>query len=167
MPQAIIEQALDALLVFVEAEATLLEVGVNERSITHKMAEYLQQVFPGWNVDCEYNRLGYGVKYLPEPTQADTDDADGQTIFPDIIVHRRKERANLLVIEVKKTTNNRQGDELKLRGLTALQGEYGYEVGLHLFVDCEAQRFSKVVAYRAGDVNGELTAIAEAKLGLG
>lgn len=130
------------------------------------MAEYLQLAFPDWSVDCEYNRLGYAVKRLPEPTGVGTDDTDGQTIFPDIIVHKRKERANLLVIEVKKTTNTREGDEVKLRGLTASQGEYGYEVGLHIFVDCAEQRMSKVVAYREGEENRELTAAAAAKLGL-
>lgn len=167
MPQQIIDTALDALLTFVQAEATLLEVGVNERSITHKMAEYLQRAFPEWHVDCEYNRLGHAVKRLPDPTGVGTDDTDGQTIFPDIIVHKRKERANLLVIEVKKTTNTREGDEVKLRGLTAPQGEYGYEVGLHIYVDCASQRLSSVVAYRAGDISAELSAVATAKLGLG
>ncbi len=167
MPQQIIETALDALLAFVQAEATLLEVDANERSITHKMAEYLQRAFLDWQVDCEYNRLGSIVKRLPDPTEVGTDDTDGQTIFPDIIVHKRKARANLLVIEVKKTTNTREGDEKKLKGLTAPQGEYGYEVGLHIYVDCAEQRMSKVVVYREGEVNEDLTAAAVAKLGLG
>ncbi|MCL1902495.1 MAG: hypothetical protein FWG18_02595 [Alphaproteobacteria bacterium] len=29
---------------------------VNERSQTHKLAEYLQYLLPHWNVDCEYNK---------------------------------------------------------------------------------------------------------------
>ena len=34
----------------------LLDINVNERTITHKLAEYLQKHFPEFNVDCEYNR---------------------------------------------------------------------------------------------------------------
>lgn len=34
----------------------LLDINVNERTITHKLAEYLQQHLPEFNVDCEYNR---------------------------------------------------------------------------------------------------------------
>ena len=34
----------------------LLMHNVNERSITHKLAEYLQKHLPEYNVDCEYNR---------------------------------------------------------------------------------------------------------------
>lgn len=43
----------------------LLESDAHERSITHKLAEYLQDEFEEWNVDCEYNRRGHGfVKKL-------------------------------------------------------------------------------------------------------
>ena len=34
----------------------LLEHDVHERTITHKLGEYLQPLFRQWNVDCEYNR---------------------------------------------------------------------------------------------------------------
>ncbi|MFZ6022126.1 MAG: hypothetical protein ACOYT9_01485, partial [Patescibacteria group bacterium] len=34
----------------------LLENEINERSQTHKLAEYLQAILPNWNVDCEYNK---------------------------------------------------------------------------------------------------------------
>ena len=35
----------------------LLDININERSITHKLAEYLKEYFPEFNVDCEYNRF--------------------------------------------------------------------------------------------------------------
>ena len=38
-----------------ERDAELLQNDVNERSITHKFAEYLESEFPGWDVDWEYN----------------------------------------------------------------------------------------------------------------
>jgi hypothetical protein len=34
----------------------LLEKGIAERAITHKLGEHLQYIFPEWNVDCEYNK---------------------------------------------------------------------------------------------------------------
>lgn len=37
-------------------DSYLSDVNANERSQTHKIAEYLQQILPGYNVDCEYNK---------------------------------------------------------------------------------------------------------------
>lgn len=41
---------------FLKKDSYLSDVDANERSQTHKIAEYLQQILPGYNVDCEYNR---------------------------------------------------------------------------------------------------------------
>lgn len=41
---------------FLKKDSYLSDVDANERSQTHKIAEYLQQIFPEYNVDCEYNR---------------------------------------------------------------------------------------------------------------
>jgi hypothetical protein len=90
---------------FLTHESNLLCIDVNERSITHKIAEYLQYNFKEWNVDCEYNRLGDKVKTLPKPIKTNSNDTDAKTIFPDIIVHKRGKNENLLVIEVKKVGN--------------------------------------------------------------
>ena len=104
----------------------LLRNDVNERSITHKLAQHLEKYFRGWDVDCEYNRVGTELmtKRLRSPgaEQCHTDDTDAQTIYPDIIVHRRgKENQNLLVIEAKKSSS-RSGtsrDEEKPRNLAS------------------------------------------------
>ena len=82
-------RAMAATVAFLKAEGDLLQLNANERSITHKLAEYLQREFSDWNVDCEYNRLGAAIKRLPAPEAIGSDDEDGRTIFPDIIVHRR------------------------------------------------------------------------------
>jgi len=37
-------------------DMVLLGRNVNERSVSHKQAEYLREAFRGWHVDCEYNR---------------------------------------------------------------------------------------------------------------
>lgn len=54
----IIERTRIALGVLQKNDSFLLENEVNERTIAHKFAEYLQKQFPDWNVDCEYNRMG-------------------------------------------------------------------------------------------------------------
>src|SRR5216117_1757682 len=97
----------------VKKDRYLLEQDVNERSITHRLAMYLDAQFDGWNVDCEYNRINGEPKRLysaeehlsasDEPLAADT---KGRTVFPDIIVHHRGKRKNLLVIEIKKANSN-------------------------------------------------------------
>ena len=40
---------------FLDKDSYLLHHNIYERSITHKLAEYLQYNFPNFNVDCEYN----------------------------------------------------------------------------------------------------------------
>lgn len=46
----------EALYKFLQNEIYLLRFNVNERSISHKLAIYLEPYFSGWDVDCEYNR---------------------------------------------------------------------------------------------------------------
>lgn len=41
---------------FLKEDSYLSDVNANERSQTHKIAEYLQQILPEYNVDCEYNK---------------------------------------------------------------------------------------------------------------
>jgi hypothetical protein len=51
----IIEKLTIAIEMFFSNDAWLLEKDLSERSITHKLAEYLQPLFLNYNVDCEYN----------------------------------------------------------------------------------------------------------------
>lgn len=91
-------RALDFLIV---NDEFLLINDVNERSISHKLAEYLQTEFIGWNVDCEYNRKMNGVKKISHK-EVTSDDLEAKTVYPDIIIHRRNTEDNLLIIEIKK-----------------------------------------------------------------
>ena len=112
----------------------LIQANTNERTISHKLAEYLQAEFPTLNVDCEYNRHGNEIKRL-EVLNDNTlwDDTEAKTVFPDIIVHERNsDRNNLLVIEVKKSSNPRNNhfDEDKLIAFT--MEPFQYKFGLFL-----------------------------------
>lgn len=76
----------------------------NERSIMHKFAGYIQSLFPEWHMDCEYNRRGKSKpKFI-----------NGQkTSYPDIIVHLRNTKHNLLIIEAKTSHTQNCSDRSK------------------------------------------------------
>ena len=97
----------------------LLENDLNECSINHKLAYHLQDHFPDWDVDCEYNKNAIKIKELDLPKdKVDWNDTEAKSVFPDVIVHKRGgEGPNLLVIEVKKSTNrsDRKHDYNKLK----------------------------------------------------
>jgi len=84
-------------------------------SITHRLAIHLESVFPGYDVDCEYNRDGFDPKRLiGYKKKIEFDDENGATVFPDIIIHHRGKRGNIIVIEAKKLSNTDESDKEKL-----------------------------------------------------
>ncbi|MBP9890312.1 MAG: hypothetical protein KBG84_00275 [Planctomycetes bacterium] len=109
-------------------DAYLLERG-HEQAITHRLALYLQDEFPDWHVDVEFNRnlgdakrLTYARIGEPEPHK--------HGVRPDIIVHQRGKRQNLLIVEAKKQGEGVADTEAKLRAATG-QGDalnYGFGV---------------------------------------
>jgi hypothetical protein len=124
----ILERLNRAKNAFLERDLYLLEVNANERSMTHKFAEYLQAEFPDFSVDCEFNRKGTLPKelYVTIESVVSEDDLDARTVFPDIIVHHRGQRANLLVIEAKKSGVDDTRDRQKLDAFKTDEG-YQYE----------------------------------------
>ncbi len=128
----------------------LFGVDASERSLTHKLAEYMQYQFTGWNVDCEYNRDGPEVKSV-YPWEEKAEEIlreienepegrkrnvllnkleNGLTVFPDIIVHHRGTNENLVIFEVKKS--NYRGiddDRQKLRVyISELEYKYAFKI---------------------------------------
>jgi hypothetical protein len=107
-----------------------------ERPISHRLGFYMEHLFNGYNVDCEYNRHGQETK----------EDSQKRPIIPDILVHKRKARnSNLLAVEVKARRTplrNRKGklpkavtkDHQKLIDLTRKAGAYGYDYGAFIAV---------------------------------
>lgn len=128
--KSIIKNAIEKLI---SSDSVLLEIDVNERTITHRLAIYIEELIPGWDVDCEYNRLFDDAKKVVVSKKIFHNmdinttifDEDAKTVFPDIIVHKRESKENLVVIEVKKTTN-RISDETDLGKLQAYKEQLGY-----------------------------------------
>ena len=134
------EGILAAVGSLLDRDTYLLMVDANERSISHRLAMYLEREFPDFNIDCEYNRDGIEPKRLPAlDLHPDSGDTDAKTVFPDIIVHRRGTNDdNLLVVEIKKTSNGdeREHDRRKLRGYKSIL-RYRYALFLELAVGAE------------------------------
>ncbi len=156
--QLAIELAIQKLM---DKDSYLFEVDVNERTLTHRMAIYLEEEISkmeaGWNVDCEYNRdvtspkepYSKRLRLHDDPPPRDYvtphEDENAITVFPDIIVHIRgrsgEEHANLVVIEVKKTTSSVGSAYDKEKKLPAylkyLKYKYAYFVTLHTQNECD------------------------------
>lgn len=156
----ILDKALKKLY---EKDSYLLKNDCHERSITHKLAEYLQELLPDLNVDCEYNldidNDGKRKKWIsPEVVEeikkeiqqtkrslnADNSNLSeeieklSQNFYPDIIVHKRGSNdKNILVIEAKKGTADGDLDIKKLKALTNQEGEmhYRYLLGARVILD--------------------------------
>lgn len=124
---------------FLENDAFLLTAEVNERSITHKFAEYLRDIFGcNWHIDCEYNRYGTDSKKIIEEIEqivgkeTTTSETKTKTVFPDIIIHKRGSNGpNLLVIEAKKNATKTESNKDKKK-LLKIKQQYGYTFAVFL-----------------------------------
>ncbi len=73
-----------AFLEVCEKDKHLLEINANERSITHRLAVYIEKHFEGsgYHVDCESNRANRLPKRLRRFTKrVGNDDTKGSTVF--------------------------------------------------------------------------------------
>lgn len=152
-----------------EDDQFLLQERIHERTITHKYAEYLQYnleeviINSDLIVDCEYNREVHDdEKTLPAPETTPEKELDEDTIFPDIIIHKRgSSDRNILVIEVKKAnnSNNRKSDRKRLQKLTTDRedGRFGYEYGLFLVMPVGTnweEEKTTIEWYQDGEIQG-------------
>jgi hypothetical protein len=121
--QEIEQKIKNALLLFYKEDSYLIDNNVHERSLTFRLGMYLQQEFSGWDVDCEYNKncetfhknkLLYSRCVHEQRFHCeDCNDRKKCTVFPDIIIHKRGAKQNLLVIEAKCNANEQQIEEDK------------------------------------------------------
>jgi len=117
-------RVINAVEMLLKCDADLFHVNAAERSISHRLAVYVESEFNGWHVDCEYNRSGGAAKVIPPGSG--NDDDEGSRVLPDIVVHRRLERKNHLVFEIKKTSN-RDPDKSDIEKLKAYCTHLSYE----------------------------------------
>ncbi len=126
-----LKEAIDELL---KRDRLLFKFDVNERSITHKLALYLEKQFDSWDVDCEYNRVGQdedvkkviNFEKIEECYRRRQSKSNEVRVYPDIIVHKRGEDRNLVVIEAKKF-GDEAGKYCDLLKLKEYKNQLGYE----------------------------------------
>ena len=124
----LIEQSLDCLYA---NDKDLLERKVAERDITHRFAHYFENNIAGtivaeYNVDCEYNRDGYGIKQV-----------NGNYVYPDFILHKRGcNDNNILIIEFKTWWNSENNADIdKIKWMMNPQLRYGYKFGCSIVLN--------------------------------
>lgn len=124
-----------AIDIFIKEDMFLLNADANERSMSHRIAVYLEHEIPDFDIDCEYNRDGFDVKRLAlEPRNTSDDSEEAVTVFPDIIIHHRgNNNNNLLVIEMKKA-NTSADISYDLHKLRAFRQHLGYKWAVHLII---------------------------------
>lgn len=128
------DKVAQAMILLRARDCFLLEHHAHERSVTHKLGEYLQPEFPDYHVDCEYNLHGP----LPKRLLRECEGNEHELVYPDIVVHRRgNDDSNLLVVEAKprRRTKVPKCDRIKLEEFTKLDGGYGYQFGLFIGFD--------------------------------
>ena len=124
---------------FLEKEKAIIKNDTNERTLTQRLAFYLELQlrknikYENYSVDCEYNRKEEDIKRLKFGKNTDK-----KEIYPDIIVYQRKIKNNLIAIEMKKTTS-RNTDKIKdiekLEALTDRKNDYHYTLGIYFELD--------------------------------
>ena len=75
--QTELHKLVSAIREFYARERHLLEKDLGERTLTHRLAVQVEKQFPGWEVDCDYNRLGERTLRLPKGSIVSTDDEIG------------------------------------------------------------------------------------------
>ena len=115
----------EALNLFIAKDKqTLLHVDIYEPTISHRIAVYLEDLFPGFDIDCEYNKTLLGKKK----------DMNGKKIRPDIIIHTRMtNEANSVIVEVKKSGRNSKLSKSDIEKLKrCMKGTLNYDLGVFI-----------------------------------
>jgi hypothetical protein len=148
--QTELNKVVTALQEFYARETFLLDRDVGERALTHRLAVHLEKQFPGWEVDCDYDRLGDRTLRLPHGTIVSTDDHLGKSVYPDIVVHQRAIPNNLVALEVRKSGNHQplEHDQQKLRALTDPHLWFAYWIGA--FVTLGKKQVTMAEIYTSG-----------------
>ena len=129
--EASLQEKIEAACASVVAEKPcLLSRKLHERTITGRIAYYLQPLMPeGYFVDCEYNKMadGLGGDTLKKLSEYGTD-----SVVPDIIIHDRKRgiSGNLAVMEAKWINDDSGVEQEKFKiGLYLSEPKLAYKFG--------------------------------------
>ena len=126
------EKINEALQQLRNKDSLLLINDLSERTICHKLAIYIENLFEDWDVDCEYNKIPTGCKILDLIPRGKSNSEETR-VYPDIIVHKRNTDDNFIVIEIKKSTNNKQSEvEFDKTKLNLYKEQLGYRFAIFI-----------------------------------
>ena len=130
---------------FLKEEKEIIEIDVNERTLSARLMFHLQtlllndnlykETYNFYSVDCEYNRMNKDMKKIIQ------EDNIVNLIYPDIILHKRNSNDNLIAIEMKKICSNnneaKNKDRIKLKALRNSKGknDFHHILGVYFEVD--------------------------------
>ena len=128
---------------FLKEEKEIIEININERTLSARLmfhlqtlllSEIYQEKYKNYFVDCEYNKSEENTKKIPK----DYRDLDkDKSIYPDVILHQRKKKKNLIIIEMKKTESsdedgkNENRDRLEFLTRPKSENENQYTLGIY------------------------------------
>jgi hypothetical protein len=125
--RALVEKSVETLY---DEEFKIISFDVGERTICACLAAILKRFVGQRSVHVEYNRRGVFPKDIELPNAAGN--LTQNRVFPDIIVHDPgHDDANLLVVEVKKTTNN-VPDDLDVAKLKLIKDQIRYDFAVFI-----------------------------------
>ena len=155
--QTELNKLIAALQEFYARETYILERDLGECALTHRLAVLVEVNFAGWEVDCDYDRLGERTLRLPHGTVISTDDHLAKSIYPDIVVHQRAVPKNHIAIEVRKASNHQpvEHDRHKLRALTDQHIWFAYWIGVLVLLGKSGVTSSEV--FVSGEPHEELS----------
>lgn len=157
-----------AIKILFSKDSYLLENNSSERSITHKIALYLESQYPDYEVDCEYNlnakdprqrkTIYFDINTHPEVMNVrqgrrihalSGDEQIELSIVPDIIIHKRgHNKNNCAIIEVKKSTQNPNEiafDQKKLCYYTSEKCLFRYPAGYLIILNIGSEYFRNII----------------------
>jgi hypothetical protein len=149
--------------------------GASERCIVFRLAMYLQQNFPSYYVDCDFNSsfsyyLDENGKYIGrENSGKPIKNPDGSSTarFVDIIIHKRNftghngslPNNDFICFEIKKN-DNYDGRNKDLNNLKELTSNYGYLYGFHLILGKHKDK-CKWTIFQNGEIIEEKVSVFE------
>jgi len=118
----------EALKLFIAKDQhALLQVNIYEPTISHRIAVYLEELFPPeLDIDCEYNKTLLGEKK----------GINGKKIRPDIIIHKRcTNEDNSVILEIKKSGKNSKLAKADIEKLkNCMTGTLNYDLGVFISI---------------------------------
>ena len=117
----------EALKMFIiKDRQVLLRVDIYEPTISHRIAVYLEGLFPEFDIDCEYNKTLLG----------DKKNIEDKKIRPDIIIHKRGNNYdNSVILEIKKSGKNSKLAKADIEKLkSCMTGSLNYDLGVFISI---------------------------------